>query len=221
MGAAIGQSLVVAVALILATLPTVLVTLVLETKRPGLVSNSFIGGWVVGLAVAGGVVIAVGDVVNLAGPPPGWLSYVEIALGALLLVLAIRKWRGRARSGDVPETPKWMASIDSMKPARAFGLAFLMASVNPKNLVIVASGATVIVDATSRPLEQLVALVLFVVVGSLGIAAPAILRQVFGERSAPALDAADRWMTRHSALVMSAVLLVLAVLLISNGISGL
>jgi threonine/homoserine/homoserine lactone efflux protein len=220
MGAAFAQSLVIAVGLILATLPTVLVTLVLETKRPGRVSHSFVGGWVLGLAVAGGVVIAVGDVVKLAGPPPVWLSYVEIALGVLLLVLAIRKWRGRARAGDVPETPKWMASIDSMTPTRAFGLAFLMASVNPKNLVIVASGATVIVDATSRPVEQIAVLLVFVVVGSLGVAAPAILRAAFGDRSAPALDAADRWMTGHSALVMSVVLLVLAVLLIMNGVGG-
>jgi hypothetical protein len=53
------------------------------------------------------------------------------------------------------------------------------------------------------------------------VAAPGILRRVLGERSAPLLESADRVMTRHSTLVMAAVLLVLGLILVGNGLTGL
>ena len=35
--------------------------------------------------------------------------------------------------------PKWMGGIDSLKPAKAFGLGVLLAGVNPKNLTLAAA----------------------------------------------------------------------------------
>jgi Sap, sulfolipid-1-addressing protein len=219
--AAIGQSLPIAVGLLLAALPMVLITLVLATKRPASVSWAFLGGWMLGLGVVGSIVIAAADVVELNGAPPRWAGYVKIVLGALLLFLALRKGLAGVRSRDAPEMPKWMAAIGSVNAGKAFGLAFLLAAANPKNLVLVVSGGMVIADATSVPREQFVALAVFVVVASFGVGAPAVVRGVLGDQSGPALDAVDTWMTRNSAVIMSAVLLVLGVVLIVNGVGGL
>lgn len=218
---AIAESVLIAVALLLAAIPMVLITLVLATKRPVGVSRAFIGGWVLGLAVVGAIVIIIADVTELDETSPRWASYTKIVLGALLLGLAVRKWTARPRSGEAREMPKWMAAVDSLGAGKAFGLAFLLAAANPKNVVLVVSGATAIADATSVPIEQVVALAVFVVVGSLGVAAPAIVRRVLGDRSPDVLDVADRWMTANSAIIMSAVLLVLGVALIANGVAGL
>ena len=38
--------------------------------------------------------------------------------------------------------PKWMGTIDRMAPAKAFGLAMVLAVVNPKNLLLTLGSAT-------------------------------------------------------------------------------
>lgn len=201
MVAAVGQAVLLGIVLTLAALPMVLITLVLATKRPPSVSRGFLGGWLLGLAVVGGVVIAVVDVAEQGNSSPRWVSWLKIALGAILLTLAARKWSRRRPDDAAPEIPTWMSAVDSLTARKAFGLAFLLAAANPKNVVIVVSAATVIADATSRPLEQLVALAVFVVVASLGVAAPAIVRRALGDRSGPVLEAADGWMTKNSAII--------------------
>lgn len=221
MGTAVGESLTAGVALLLAALPMVLITLVLATRRPAGVSRAFLAGWMVGLAVVGGVVVAVVDVAEPGGPSPRWAGWVKVVLAVLLLALAVRKWSGRPRDGRVPDIPGWVAVVESLTGGKAFGLAFLMAAANPKNVVITVSAAVSISDATSRVADQVVALAVFVVVGSLGLAAPALLRRMLGDRSGPVLEATDRWMARNSAPIMAAVLALLGAVLLSNGLAAL
>lgn len=218
---AIGQSLPIAVGLLLAAVPMVILAVVLVTKRPLRVSYAFIGGWVAGLIVVGCVVLAVADVIMLADEPAWWASCLKFALGIVLVLMAVRKWFARPQPGDEPTVPKWMAAADTMTAGRALGLGFLLAAANPKNLVLVVAGAAVIVDATPRVHEQFAALIVFVVVASLGVAAPAVVRGVLGARSDRVLAVADDWMTRNNAVIMSVVLLILGVVLIGNGIAGL
>jgi hypothetical protein len=39
-------------------------------------------------------------------------SWVKIALGVLLLLVAFREFRSRPRGDEQPQMPKWMAAID-------------------------------------------------------------------------------------------------------------
>jgi threonine/homoserine/homoserine lactone efflux protein len=219
---AVAAALPVAMGLALAALPVVLIPVALATRRPPAVARAFLGGWLLGVCVVGGVVIVLADVLVLpSGGDAAWLRYLKITLGLLLLVLAVRKWLSRPRRHEVPEPPAWMARVGSMTASGAFALAFALASVNPKNMVLVVSGATVIADATSVPLQQAVALVLFALVGSLGVGAPTVVVAVLGARATDVLAAADRWMTRYGTVIVAVVLAVLGVLLTANGIAGL
>lgn len=219
--AAVAQSLPIAVGLLLAAAPMLIPALVLVTKRPATIAGAFVGGWILGLTVVGAIVIAVADLIELAEEPPAWASGVKIALGLLLIGLAVRKWRGRPRPGGEPKVPGWVAAAETMSRRRAFTLAFLLAAANPKNLILMVSGATVIADATSRVGEQIIALVVFVLVASVGVAAPTVLSLVLGSRSVPVLDRVDVWMTAHNASLISVVLLVLGAILVGNGIPAL
>jgi hypothetical protein len=218
---AILEVLPVGIALALAALPIVLVPLALATNRPAGVARAFLAGWLLGVLGVGAVVIAVADLIVRPQENPQWLSYVKVGLGLALLALAARKWLSRTPAGTEPEPAKWMSSVATMNGSRAFGVAVLLVCLNPKNLLLVVGGATVIADATYRPLEQAVALVVFAVVGSVGVAVPVVLPLVLGTRAEPVLAATNRWMTRHSATIVAVVLLVLGVLLIVNGIAGL
>jgi hypothetical protein len=88
---AIAQALPIAVGLALAALPIVLIPIALATKRPGRVARAFLGGWFLGVAVVGAIVILAADVVVLPNDHPRWLSYVKIALGVLLVGWAFQK----------------------------------------------------------------------------------------------------------------------------------
>ena len=114
-----------------------------------------------------------------------------------------------------------MAAVDTMTPSRAWVVAFLLASVNPKNAVLVVSGAATIATATPSVAQQVIALMLFVVVGSAGVAAPVVIRVVLGDRGTAVLAAAKKWMTANSPLVMTIVLVVIGAVLVSNGLGGL
>ncbi len=215
------EVLPVAVGLGLAALPIVLIPLTLVTHRPPHVARAFLAGWVLGVLVVGALVLAVADLLVRPEVHPQWLSYVKLALGVALLGLAVRKWLSRTPPGDEPEPAAWMSSIGAMNGGKAFGLAVVLVVANPKNLLLVVSGATVIADATHRPAEQAIALAVFAVVGSVGVAAPVVAPLLLGDRAAPVLDSTNRWMTRNSSIIVAVVLLVLGLLLIINGIGGL
>ena len=218
---AVAAVLPIALGLALAALPIVLIPVALATRRPPGVARAFLGGWIVGVCVVGAIVIVLADVLVLPSGNAAWLSYVKIGLGLVLLFLAVRKWLARPRPDETPKPPTWTAKVESMTAGKAFGLAFALASVNPKNLVVVVSGATVIADATPLPREQVVALIAFALVASIGVGAPVVLAAVLGTRSTEVLAAADRWMTRYSTVIVAVVLAVLGLLVTVNGISGL
>ncbi|HEY5880058.1 MAG TPA: GAP family protein [Nakamurella sp.] len=132
----------------MAALPVVLIPIALAAKRPPALARAFLLGWTLGILLVGTVVIALADVLVLPSGNVAWLGYAKIALGLLLVVLAVRGWAGRPRAGAEPAVPGWMAGIESMSRGRAFGLAFLLATLNPKNLVLVVAGATTIAEAT-------------------------------------------------------------------------
>lgn len=217
---AIIEVLPVGIGLALAALPIVLIPIALATNRPAGVARAFLAGWLMGVLAVGAVVIAVADLIVRPEEHPQWLSYVKLGLGVALLALAVRKWLYRTPAGTEPEPAKWMSSVATMNAGRAFAVALLLACLNPKNVLLVVSGAMVIADATYRPLEQAVALAVFAVVGSVGVAVPVVLPLVLGARAEPVLAATDRWMTRHSPTIVAAVLLVLGVLLVWNGLAG-
>jgi hypothetical protein len=218
--AALRDCLPIAVGLALAASPVIIGAVVLVTRRPAAVSGAFVAGWTSGLALAGALVVALADRLHLDDETGTWERWLKAALGVTLLVLAARKWLGRPRGADVPEAPRWMSVVDTMSAGRAFGLAFLMAAINPKHLVLVVAGATAITEATTQVPQQIAALVVFVLVASLGVAAPAALALVLGARSGPLLARVDRWMTAHSTAIMCVVLLALGVLLIVQAVSA-
>ena len=103
MGAAIGQSLPVAVGVLVSPLPIVAVVLMLVGERARANAPAFVVGWFLAvLAVVGVVALLAGSAPPDADGPAAWTSWLKIVLGALLLLLSVRQWRGRPRGGAEP-----------------------------------------------------------------------------------------------------------------------
>ena len=113
--------------------------------------------------------------------------------------------------------PKWMAGIDAFTPGKALGLGLLLAGVNPKNLLLAAGAGSALAVTGPSTAEAVIALIVFVVLGSLTIAGP-VVYLTGGDRAKIQLDSAKEWLAVHNDAVMTVLFLVLGVNLIAKGI---
>lgn len=223
MSQAIGEVLPLAVGVALSPVPIVGMVLVLATPRARANSLAFLAGWVAGLAVVGTVVLLVagGAEATEEGGAADWVSVLELLLGALLLRLAVKRWRDRPAAGQEAPMPGWMRAIDSFRAPKAAGLAVLLSAVNPKNLLLVVAAATSIAQTGAGAGPQAAALAVFVLIGSLGIGAPVAIYFAMGEHSKRILGDLRGWMAHNDAAIIAVICLVIAAKLIGDGIAGL
>jgi hypothetical protein len=222
MGRAIGEILPLAIGVAISPVPIIAIVLMLGTPRARSNGLAFALGWIAGLTIAGGALLALasGNSQEDDGGPETWVSVVKLALGVLFLLLAARTWRGRPRAGQEAAMPKWMQAIDTFTTGRSLGFGVLLSGVNPKNLALTIAAAAVIAQ-TGISGEAAGALAIFILVGSLSILAPVVIYFALGARAAVILDELKTWMAAHNAAIMAVLLLVLGMKLIGDAIGGL
>jgi len=223
MGDAIGQMLPAAVGVAVSPLPIVAVVLMLVSRRGRTNGPAFVVGWIAGLAIVGAIVLAVSSGADASdgGQPATWVGVLKLVLGALLLLVGVKQWRGRPRDPSEASPPKWMASLDTFTPVKAAGAGVLLSGLNPKNTLLAIGGAAAIAGTGIDTSQQIVAYALFVVIATLGVATPVVLALVMGDRSRKLLGEIKDWMTANNAVIMAVLLLLLGVKLIGDGISAL
>lgn len=213
------SALPIALGTVLATLPLIAIPLVLVTRPDRAVLHAFLAGWLSGFVALGGAAIAFADILRPYGEPAETgLELLRIALGLGLIVLAWRKWRGRPLPGSDPETPGWMRRFDAIRPAGAALIGAALATLNPKNAVLVISGALAIAAATPVPAAQAGALVVHALLASAGLLAPLAAVALAGDRARSALDRLRAATARHNATVMAALFLVLGLVIILGAV---
>jgi Sap-like sulfolipid-1-addressing protein len=222
MGAAIGQSLSLAVGVALSPVPIIAVILMLVTPRAKSNGPAFIIGWLLGLAVVGTIVLAVAAPADASegGQPATWVNVLKLVLGLLMLLVAAKQWRGRPHGDDEPPAPKWMGAIEHFTPPKALGAGAALAGANPKNLLLAIAAAAAIAQTGIPGGEQAIAYAVFAVVGTIGVAAPVVIYFALGDRSGPLLGRLKGWMAAHNGVIMAVLLLVIGAKLVGDAIAG-
>jgi hypothetical protein len=219
--AAFGQALPFAVGVALSPLPIIAVVLILLTPRAKANAVAFLAGLVVAIGVGGAVAMAIvgssssGD----DSAPATWTGWLRLVLGVVLFRVAGRQWRARPAPGEEAEMPSWMGSLDALTATKAAGAGVVLGIVNPKNLLLVIGGATVVAQADLSGADQAVTWLLFTLVGSLGVAVPVVLYLAMGDRARPRLDAIEAWMTQNSSVIVAVICVLLGAKLIGDGIT--
>jgi threonine/homoserine/homoserine lactone efflux protein len=222
MGQAIGNFLPSAVGVAISPLPIVAVVLMLVTTRGRVNGPAFVAGWCVGLGLVGAVVLAVagGADASTDSGPATWVDVLYLVLGLLLILVAAKQWRGRPHGEEETPTPKWMGALDGFTPVKAGGAGVVLSALNPKNLLLAVAGAAAIAQTGISAGEQVVSYVIFVLIASIGIAAPVVIYFAMGERSQHLLDELKTWLARNNAVIMAVLMLIIGVKLVGNAISG-
>jgi threonine/homoserine/homoserine lactone efflux protein len=223
MGQAIGQLLPLGLAVGLSPIPIVAVVLMLSTPRARGNGLAFLIGWIAGLAAAGAIVLVVSGSIDATDEegPATWVSWLKIGLGVLLLLVGVKQWRGRPRGDRPAELPKWMRAIDAFKAPKALALGVALSALNPKNLLLTIAAAAAIAASDVAAGDEVIALAVFLVLGTLGVGAPVVMYFALGERSRRLLDELKTWMAANNAVIMAVLVLLIGAKLVGDGVSGL
>jgi threonine/homoserine/homoserine lactone efflux protein len=211
-----------AVGIAISPISIVAIVLMLGTDNAKSDSLSFLAGWIGAMAVAGAILLVVvgsGDPTE-NGAPADWSSTLKLVLGIVLLGLAVKQWRNRPRAGDDAPMPKWMSSVEGFTPVKSAGLGVIVSVVNPKNLILIIAGATAISQTDVSGTDQAIVWAIFVVIATIGVAAPVVIYFAMGDKAAPILDDLKGWMARNNAAIMAVILVIIGVKLIGDSISG-
>jgi hypothetical protein len=218
MGAVIGDVLPLAIGIAISPIPIIAAILMLFSARATSTSTGFLLGWILGIVVATAVFTALAGTLKTGGEPSAVASWIKIGLGVLLVLVGIRQWRGR---GGQHDAPKWMAAIDDFTFPKALGLGFLLSGVNPKNLIIAAGAGLIIGSSAVGVGGDAAAIALFTVIASSTVAIPVLAHLVAAERMTRPLESLRKWLQDNNATVMATMILVIGVVLVGKGVSGL
>lgn len=202
----------------LSPLPMLPVFLLLMTPRGRSNGLAYLGGWLVALTAVVAVALALGSLLDRGMQDEESIGWVAVVSGLAFLALAAATWLRRPRGGATKQPPRWMTALDGYEARQSARLGALLAATNPKVLLMaVAAGAEIAVFAGSAASRAL-GLLLFVAIGSVGVASPVLLQLTMGSRADDLLATGKAWLQRNDVVLTISVLVVLALLLLAKGL---
>lgn len=221
MNEAIGATLPFAFAIAVSPVPIIAIILLLMNEKAKALSIVFAITWFIGVFVIAGLFSVLGGLISGQedGQSKPILAALKVLLGLCLAYLAVKKWQSRPRGDEEGSLPKWMESLTTLTIGRAIGIAALLVSVNPKNLILEMAAGIQLGQLSLAPHEQVWALVVFALVASASVVGPVLYFLVAPRSAGVALLSMRAWLTRNNSTVMMVLFAVFAVKLIGDGIS--
>ena len=185
----------IGLAVALDPLPLTAFLVVLPSRRGVRKGAAFVFGWLVSLAAVVTItVLATGNNPPKPSTAPSLAALVvKIALGAVLVWIAVRHIRARSRPKPPKKPPKWQEHVDSMSPWFALGLA---PALQP--WVLIGAGAATVVEAKLASWESFLALFLYCVLASSSYLAMELYAVFRPAQSQALLNRARTWIDTHT-----------------------
>jgi Sap, sulfolipid-1-addressing protein len=218
-----GELLPLAVAIAISITTVITTVLMLLSPKAKSRTVGLLVGCVVGVGGAVALFALLADLLptqDSGGSSPA-ATAINMVVGVLLVVLALRQWRGRPARGDRAELPKWMAGVDSMMPSKALVLGLLLSAVVPKNLLLALSAGLIVGEAGFSVGEASVVIVVFTAIATSTVAVPVVAHLVAPARMRGPFEGLREWLVENNVAIMVVVLLVIGVVMIGNGIASL
>ena len=194
------------------------VVLVLHTDRPRPTGLAFMAGWLAGLAALTAVFVQVPHLVDgLDQESPRSAPWVRIAIGVLLIVLAVGRWITRNRD---TRPPALLNRLSRITPIGAAFVGLVLSVANPKVLVMNAATG-LIIGTAAVGVGVWIAVACYTVIAGSTVVVPILAYTVAGERVDRQLEWLKDWMQREHAVITAAILVIVGLLLLYTGIRAL
>lgn len=208
-------------ALVVAVSPLSIIpaVLVLQTPRPKPTSLAFLGGWVFGLAALTAIFAASSDALGaLHKSPPAWASWLRVVLGLALIAYGIYQWL--TRHGHT-ESPRWMRSFATLTPTRAGVTGLVLVVVRLEVLIMCALAGLAIGSGDHGMAAKLILATVFVAVAASTVAIPVLAYAGAGDRLDTPMARLKDWMERNNAALLAAILVLIGLMVLYNGVHAL
>ncbi len=223
MGNAIGELLPLTVAIAVGPLPIIAIMLILASEQASAKGVGFVAGRLAALGLLVGAALIVFSIVNdpalgHRGHPAPAASIARIAIGLVLVGLAVRKWRRRDADASEPHQSPLTRRVDGLTTKGAFGLGLVVTVVDPAGISIgVLAGLDIAAARAPAALAVLVA-VAFVVLATLTVTIPLLAYLAGGDAARRALVGVKEWLLANEQAVMMVLFLLVGAMLIGRGI---
>ena len=215
-----GLTELIPLALVIALSPLSIIPgiLMLHTPRPRPTSIAFLAGWALGIAVITAAFVIASDLSAGLDRKSAATPYVRIVIGVALIAFGIYRWLTRNRA---QHTPKWLTSMTSAGPGRAFVTAIVLSVANLKVFAMCAAAGAAIGTAALGRTGAWQAVAVFTVVAASSVALPVLGYLVAGERLDEPLNRLKVWMEDNHSALMGVILVVIGAALLYKGIHAL
>jgi hypothetical protein len=186
---------IIGLVITLEPIPLTAFIIILASQRGTRKGAAFVSGWLVSLAIVVAVtVLATGNSPPKPNTTPSLASLaVKIALGTVLLIVALRRYRRLGQPKKPKKPPKWQAGVDSMSPLYAMALASL---TQPWGLI--AAAAATVVQAKLSSWEDYLTLVYFCLLASSAYILMELYATIRPEQTRDFLTRLRRWIDTHT-----------------------
>ena len=207
--------MLIGLAVALDPLPLTAFLIVLPSKRGTVKGAAFVFGWLVSLAIVVAVTVAAtGNNPPKPATVPSLASLaIRIALGLVLVRIAIRHIRARGQPKPPKKPPKWQEHVDNMSPWFAMVLA---PTLQP--WVLIGAGAATVVEAKVSSWASFLALFLYCLLASSSYLAMELYAVFRPARSQALLARFRTWIDTHTDQVIIVGSLIIGFWLIANSI---
>lgn len=216
---ALANLLPIALGVAISPIPVMATILMLLAQQSPATSLGYLIGWATGILLP--VMMFTFLACFLPEPDGSHGRFINggllILIGLGLTAVGIRQWRTRA-GGQEENLPRWMSTLDSLTPKRAFTLALTLSFVNPKTMLLAASAALIIRGANLGLVALVFALAWFTVFGSLTIGVPVLAYRFAPGRFDEPLQRMRTWMVRNSGAMMAGLTILLGLFIFLVGI---
>ena len=206
---------IIGLAIALEPIPLTAFIIILASERGSRKGAAFVSGWLVSLGIVVAVtVLATGNSPPKSNTAPSLAALaVKIALGVVLLLIALRQYRRLGQPKKPKKPPKWQASVDNMSPLYAMALAPL---TQPWGLI--AAGAATVVQAKLSSWEDYLALVYFCLLASASYLLMEIYAVVRPDQTQDFLSRLRTWIDTHTDQIIIWVSLLVGLWLVGNSL---
>lgn len=221
MGTVIGGILPFALGIAISPIPIIAAILMLLSPQARITGTAFAFGWVLGILTAVTAFTLLSSILpdNEADATRPIQGVIQILLGFLLLALALKQWRGHPKKGEEPSHPAWMRAIDTMGFSAAFGVGFVLAALNPKNLIMGAGAGVDIAAAGLNVGAAMIAVLIFTLITGCTVATPVFAYLAAADRIRDTLERLRERMEAENTVIMAVLLLIIGVTVIGKGIA--
>ncbi|QWZ09814.1 GAP family protein [Nocardioides panacis] len=190
--------------------------LLLETTRARVNAGTFLVGWVVSLTVVFVASYELGAFDPLHRGTAGTVvDAVEVALGLVLVALAVRQWRRRHRPHPGGGSKRWEGRLEGLGPWEAAVLGVL-----EQPWTLTAAAAVVVVQHQSARLVAAVAFVVFAVVSTAGVGSIYAYYALRPGEARTRLAELRARVVRAGPTLVAGVTALVGVVLVADGLSG-